>query len=142
MLYFPPAASGAAMNAVNARNAISQMNLYGYTTQSMLPSRRMEMEARGRFMATGSGGPQTLLMPPEMAAAYGTLPMPGHGGGGGRAARLRWSDREKTKNVKAVNDNARCEEVGGGDDDDEDVDENRNNYKGGRATRIKASAGG
>ena len=133
MLYFPP--SAAAMSAVNARNAISQMNLYGYTTgQSMLPSRRMEMEARGRFMATGAGA---MLRPAEMAA-YGTLPMPG---GGGRAARLRWSDREKSSNngVNKANDNALCE---GDVDDDEDVDENRNNYKSARAVRNKASAGG
>ena len=91
MLYFPTPPP-AAMSAANARNAISQMNLYGYTTQSMIPSRRMEMEARGRFMAAN----------PMAAAAYGTLPMPvgGNGGnGGGRAARLRWSDREKISNT-------------------------------------------
>ena len=66
MMYFPPPPS--ALSAVSAaRNAVSQMNLYGYTTQSMLPQRRMEMEARGRFLATGSG---ELL--------YGTLPAPGN----------------------------------------------------------------
>ena len=59
MLYFPP--PPAAMNAIHARNAISQMNLYGYTTgQSMLPQRRMEMEARRRFMATGAQFNQNL----------------------------------------------------------------------------------
>ena len=126
------------MSAANARNAISQMNLYGYTTQSMIPSRRMEMEARGRFMAAN----------PMAAAAYGTLPMPvgGNGGnGGGRAARLRWSDREKISNNKtaaaasAANDN----EAGDDTDEEEDVDENRNSKGGaGRATRNKASAGG
>ena len=130
MLYFPT--PPAAMSAANARNAISQMNLYGYTTQSMIPSRRMEMEARGRFMAAN----------PMATAAYGTLPMPvGNGGnGGGRAARLRWSDREKISNNKsAANDN----EAGDDADEEEDVDENRNSKGGaGRATRNKASAGG
>ena len=126
------------MSAANARNAISQMNLYGYTTQSMIPSRRMEMEARGRFMAAN----------PMAATAYGTLPMPvggnGADGGGGRAARLRWSDREKISNNKtaaasAANDN----EAGDDADEEEDVDENRNSKGGaGRATRNKASAGG
>ena len=137
MMYFPPAA----MNAVNARNAISQMNLYGYTTQSMLPSRRMEMEARGRFMATGAGAGVAAMRPAAEMAAYGTLPMPG--GGGGRAARLRWSDREKSGgsgvNKAAANDNTVCREEDG---DDEGVDENRNSYKGARAARNKASAGG
>ena len=136
MMYFPPAA----MNAVNARNAISQMNLYGYTTQSMLPSRRMEMEARGRFMATGAGAGVAAMRPAAEMAAYGTLPMPG---GGGRAARLRWSDREKSGgsgvNKAAANDNTVCREEDG---DDEGVDENRNSYKGARAARNKASAGG
>ena len=132
MLYFPT--PPAAMSAANARNAISQMNLYGYTTQSMIPSRRMEMEARGRFMAAN----------PMAAAAYGTLPMPVGNGGGGRSARLRWSDREKISNNKtaaasAANDN----EAGDDADEEEDVDENRNSKGGaGRATRNKASAGG
>ena len=135
MLYFPT--PPAAMSAANARNAISQMNLYGYTTQSMIPSRRMEMEARGRFMAAN----------PMAAAAYGTLPMPvgGNGGnGGGRAARLRWSDREKISNNKtAAASSANDNEAGEDADEEEEVDENRNSKGGGgRATRNKSSAGG
>ena len=73
MMYFPPPPPSA-LNAVSAaRNAVSQMNLYGYTTQSMLPQRRFEMEAaRGRFMAAAGGSGGELL--------YGTLPAPGNKG--------------------------------------------------------------
>ena len=62
-----------------------------------------------------------------MAAAYGTLPMPG------RPGKLRWSDREKSNKMAERNDNSHS-------NDEEDEDENRNNY--GSGARNKTSANG